>query len=160
MTGAVATRPLIVLRVKSIIKLIRSSILIMSQLMPQRDSRALTASSTASGSAFYDTRDLPSDGAGIRGKDTGWQMAHITDYRVGAAAPTVIFAEHLARFRYNREYKIERGKSTITPRTSAVIPKTSLITPRTSVVIPRTSLMIQRISVVTPRPSLMVPGTS
>jgi hypothetical protein len=147
MTGAVATRLLIVLRVtKSIIKLIRSSTLIMSQLTPQRDSRALTASSTASGSAFYDTRDPPSDGAGVRGKDMGWQMAHVTDYRVRVAASTVGFAERLARFRYNREFKIERGKSTMTPRTSVAIPKTSLMTLRTSVV--------------TPRPSLMVPGTS
>jgi hypothetical protein len=61
--------------------------LVMPQLTPQRDSKALAASSTASGSAFYDTRDPPSDGATVRGRDTGSQMLYTTDYRVRAADP-------------------------------------------------------------------------
>jgi hypothetical protein len=46
----------------------------------QRDSRALAASSTAIvlpfGSPFYGTRDTSSDGAIVRGRNTGWQMAY------------------------------------------------------------------------------------
>jgi hypothetical protein len=101
-------------------------------LTPQRDSRALAASSTAvAGSAFCDTRDTSSDGAAVRGRDTGCQMAQITDYRVRATGPTVIFAEHPARFQYNKECTIERGTSTMTPRTSVAIPKTSAMIPGT-----------------------------
>jgi hypothetical protein len=74
--------------VESIIKLIRPSTLTMPQLTPQRDSSALAASSTASGSAFYDTRDPPSDKATVRGRDTGSQMPYTTDYRVRAADST------------------------------------------------------------------------
>jgi hypothetical protein len=49
----------------------------------------------------------------------------ITDYQVRAAGPTVIFTECPARFRYNKEYTRERRKSTMTPRTFIVIPRTS-----------------------------------
>ena len=89
--------------VKSIVKLIRPPTLTMPQLTPQRDSRALPASSIAvAGSSFYDARDTSSDGAGVRRKGTGQQMAHITDYRVRAADITMIFTERPARFRYNK----------------------------------------------------------
>jgi len=50
--------------------------------LPQGDSRALAASSTAIalsiGAAFFDTngRDTLSDGAAVRGRDTGWQTAY------------------------------------------------------------------------------------
>ena len=101
MAGAVVT-PLFFLNVESIIKLTRPSTLTIPRLTPQRDSRALAASSTASGSAFCDTRDLPSDSATVRGRDTGWQMPYTMDYRVRTADPTVIFAERPARFRYNK----------------------------------------------------------
>ena len=138
MTGAVVTLS-IALNVGSITKLIRPSTLTMPQLTPQRDSSALAASSTASGSAFYDTRDPPNDSATVRGRDTGSQMPYTTDYRVRAADPTVIFAECPARFRYNKERTIERGKSTMSPKTFVAILRTSVTTPRTSVAIPRTS---------------------
>ena len=49
-------------------------------LTSQRDPRAIAASSTAIAlsisSAFCDTRDTPSDGANVRGRDTGWQTAY------------------------------------------------------------------------------------
>ena len=148
-TGAVAT-----LLIVKPISLIRPPTLTMPQLTPQRDSRALPVSSTAvAGSAFYDTRDTSSDGAGVRGKDTGWQMAHITDYRVRAAGPTMVFTERPARFRYNKWCMIEPGISTMTPRTFVTIQRTSAMTPRASAVILRTSLII-------PRTSLMIPGLS
>jgi hypothetical protein len=129
-------------------------------LSPQRDSRALAASSTASGSAFYDTRDPPSDGATVRGQYTGWQIPHTTDYRVRAADPTVIFAERPARFRYNKERTIERGKSTILPKTFVAILRTSVTTPRTSMKTPRTFVVIPRTSVTMPGTSVVTPRTS
>ena len=50
--------------------------------LPRGDSRTLVASSTAIAlsiaSPFYDTRDAPSDGDAVRGKDTGWQTAYST----------------------------------------------------------------------------------
>jgi hypothetical protein len=50
------------------------------RLTSQRDPRALVASSTAValpfGSPFYGIRDTPSDGAIVRGRDTGWQTAY------------------------------------------------------------------------------------
>jgi hypothetical protein len=53
---------------------------LVQDLILRRDSRALAASSTAIalsiGSAFCDTRDTPSDGATVRGRDTGWQTAY------------------------------------------------------------------------------------
>jgi hypothetical protein len=147
MTGAATT----LLIVKSIVKLIRPPSLTMPQLTPQRDSRALPASSTAiAGSAFYDTRDTSSDGAGVRGKDTGWQMAHTTDYRVRAADTTVIFTDRPARFRYSKERTIERGKSMMSPRVFVAILRTSAMTPRTSVMIPRTSVTMLGTPVTTP----------
>ena len=46
----------------------------------QRDCRALAASSAAIvlsiGSAFYNTHDTSSDGAGIQERDTGWHTAY------------------------------------------------------------------------------------
>ena len=93
---------------------------------PQRDSRTLAASSAATGAAFYDTRGTSSDGAAVRRSDTGWQTPYVADYRVRATSPTVIFTELPARFRYNKECTIEREKSTMTPRTFAVIPRTSV----------------------------------
>ena len=56
----------------------------------QRASRALGASSTATGAAFYDTRQSSNDGAAVRESDMDWQTPYITDYRVRAASPTVI----------------------------------------------------------------------
>jgi hypothetical protein len=56
----------------------------------QRASRALGASSTATGAAFYDARQMSSDGAAVRGSDTSWQTPNIADYRVRATSPTVI----------------------------------------------------------------------
>ena len=48
--------------------------------LPQGDSRRLAASSTAIAlsiaSAFHDTRDMPSDAAIIRGRDSSWQTAY------------------------------------------------------------------------------------
>ena len=134
--------------------------LVMPQLTPQRDSRALAASSTASGSAFYDTRHPPSDNATVRGQDTGWQMPHTTDYRVRAADPTVIFAELSARFQYNKERTTERGKSTMLPKTFVTILRTSVTTPRTSVTTPRASMKTPRTFAVTPRISVTMPETS
>ena len=53
---------------------------LVQDLASRRDSRALAASSTAIalsiGSAFYDTRNTPSDGAAVQGRDTGWQTAY------------------------------------------------------------------------------------
>lgn len=44
------------------------------------DSRALAASSTAIAlsiaSPFYDTRDVPSDGDSVQGRDAGWKTAY------------------------------------------------------------------------------------
>ena len=52
----------------------------LQQLTSQRDPRALAALSTAIafpfGSPFYSTRDVSSDGATVRGRDTGWQTAY------------------------------------------------------------------------------------
>ena len=53
----------------------------------------------------------------------------ITDYQVRAASPTVIFYEHLARSRFNKECMRERETSSVTPRTSSAKPKTSMVTP-------------------------------
>jgi hypothetical protein len=84
-------------------------------LTSQRDSKPLAASSTAVGSGFYDTRDMPSgDGAAVRGMDTDWQSGYITDYRVRAAGLTVISAEYTARFRRNKGCTSERGKALTT----------------------------------------------
>jgi hypothetical protein len=157
-TGAEVT--LLVLSVESIVKLIRPSTLTMPQITPQRDSRALAASSTASGSVFYDTRDPPSDSATAQGRDTGWQTPYTTDYRVRTVDPTVIFAERPARFRYNKERTIERGKSTMSPKIFVAILKTSVTTLRTFLMIPRTSAAIPRISVTMPGTSVMTPRTS
>jgi len=48
--------------------------------LPQGDSRALAASSTAIalsiGSAFHDIGDASSDGATVQGKDTVWRTAY------------------------------------------------------------------------------------
>ena len=48
--------------------------------LPQGDSRVLAVSSTAIAlsiaSPFYDTRDAPSDGDAVQGKDTGWQNTY------------------------------------------------------------------------------------
>jgi hypothetical protein len=132
----------------------------MPQLTPQRDSSALAASSTASGSAFYDIRDPPGDGATIRGQGTGWQMPHTTDYRVRPADPTVIFAELSARFQYNKERTIGPGKSTMSPKTFVAIPRTSVTTQRTSVTTPRASMKTPRTFGVIPRTSVTMPGTS
>ena len=63
----------------------------------------------------------------------------ITDYQVRATGPIVISTERPARFRYNKECTRERGRSTMTPRTYMVIPRTSVMIPGTFLVIPRTS---------------------
>jgi hypothetical protein len=118
---------------------IRPPTLAMPQITPQRDPRALPASSTAvAGSAFYDARDTSSDGAGVRGNDTGWQMAHTTDYRVRAADITAIFTDSPARFRYSKERSIERGKSMLSPRVFAAILKTSVTMLGTPAMMPGT----------------------
>jgi hypothetical protein len=49
----------------------------------------------------------------------------ITDYQVRAASITVIFNEHLVRFRYNKGCTRGQGKSMMIPRTSTAIPRTS-----------------------------------
>jgi hypothetical protein len=53
---------------------------LVQQLISQRDPRALAAASTAValsfGSPFYGTSDASSDGATVRGRDTGWQPAY------------------------------------------------------------------------------------
>ena len=50
--------------------------------LPQGNPMALAASSSAIAlsiaSPFYDTRDAPSDGDTVKGKDTGWQTAYNT----------------------------------------------------------------------------------
>ena len=63
----------------------------------------------------------------------------ITDYQVRAASPNVIFDEHPIRFRCNKECTRGREISMMTPRASATILKISSVTPRTSSMIPRTS---------------------
>ena len=58
--------------------------------LPQGDSRTLAAASTAIalsiGSPFYDSRDPPSDGDAVRGRNTGWHTAY------GAAKMTIEIA--------------------------------------------------------------------
>ena len=53
---------------------------LVQQFISQRDPRALAAASTAValsfGSPFYGTGDASSDGAIVRGRDTGWQTAY------------------------------------------------------------------------------------
>jgi hypothetical protein len=53
---------------------------LVQQLASQRNYGVLAASSTAIalsiGSPLYDTGDTSSDGAGIQGRDTGWQTAY------------------------------------------------------------------------------------
>ena len=63
----------------------------------------------------------------------------ITDYQVRAASPNVIFDEHPIRFRCNKECTRGREISMMIPRASATILKISSVTPRTSSMIPRTS---------------------
>ena len=63
----------------------------------------------------------------------------ITDYQVCAPSPTVIFNEHLVRFRYYKGCMRGQGASTANQGTSVMIR-------RTSVVIRRTSLTTQGIS--------------
>jgi hypothetical protein len=63
---------------------------LIQNLTSQRNSSTLAATSTAIalsiGSAFYDTRDTFSDGATVRGRDTGWRAAyHTARMAVGTA---------------------------------------------------------------------------